>query len=146
MTKPVSRASGDRAGVIVATLCFIHCIAGPALLAIAGLSSLIAISERMEFVFLFTSAAIGACVLFPAYKHHHGRRLCLTMFAIGMAVLLAKRRIGDGRIELGTTLIGACLVGGAHVLNIRYSRRCKCCDSASDNVMQTTLTRESRQS
>jgi len=32
------------------------------------------------------------------------------------------------------------------VLNIRYSRRCKCCDSASDNVMQTTLTRESRQS
>jgi drug/metabolite transporter (DMT)-like permease len=69
-----------------------------------------------------------------------------TLFAIGIAVLLTKGRMGDGRIEAGTALIGACLVGGAHVLNSRYSRRRKCCDSASDNVMQTALTRESRQS
>ena len=134
MTKPVFHTSGDRAGVIVATLCFVHCIAGPALLAFAGLSSLIAISERMEFIFLFASAAIGACVLFPAYKHHHGRALCLVLFGIGMAALLAKRHMVDGRLGLITAVTGASLIARAHILNLRYSRRCDCCPSSDGPV------------
>jgi len=34
-----AHVGGDRAGVIVATLCFVHCTAGPARLTFAGFSS-----------------------------------------------------------------------------------------------------------
>ena len=146
MTKPIPHVSGDRAGVIVATLCFVHCIAGPALLAFAGFSALIAISERTEVVFLFTSAAIGACVLFPAYKRRHRRRLCLALFSAGMVVMVARRSVSGARLELLTALIGVSLIGAAHILNIRYSRRCDCCDSASDGAVQNTLTRDPHRS
>ena len=146
MAKSKSHVSGDRAGVIVAILCFVHCIAGPALLAIAGFSSLIAVSERTELAFLFTSAAIGACVLFPAYKRRHGRISCLAMFICGICVMVVHRRVSDARFELLTALIGASLIGASHILNIRYSRRCDCCDYASDGAVQNTLTRDPHRS
>jgi drug/metabolite transporter (DMT)-like permease len=139
MTKSISYSSGDRAGVIVAILCFVHCFAGPALLAIAGFSSLIAISERTEAVFLFTSAAIGTCVLFPSYKRRHRRVSCLAMFLSGLGVMFVHRRVTDARLELLTALIGVLLIGGAHILNIRYSRRCDCCQPASDHLSKARL-------
>ena len=116
----------------MASLCFVHCIAGPALLAFAGLSSLVAISERAEILFLLASATIGVAVLFPAYKRRHGRRSCLMIFCSGIAVLLAHRRVSGSVLELATALIGAFLVATAHVLNIRYSSQCPCCRTAPE--------------
>jgi len=132
MKKRISHASGDRAGVIVATLCFVHCVAGPALIAFGSLSSLIPLSERAEILFLLASATIGTLVLFPGYRRRHRRRSCLAMFGAGMAALLVHRYVHTGLAELGTALVGASLIAGAHILNHRYSRRCGCCETASE--------------
>ena len=132
MKKPISHAFGDRAGVIVATLCFVHCIAGPALIAFGSFSSLIALSERTEILFMLASAMIGAAVLFPGYRRRHRRRSCLAMFGSGMAALLAHRYAHSGLAEVATALVGASLIVGAHILNHRYSRRCDCCETASE--------------
>jgi hypothetical protein len=131
MKQPISHGFGDSAGVIVATLCFVHCVAGPALIAFGSFSSLIALSERTEILFMLASAMIGAAVLFPGYRRRHRRRSCLAMFGSGMAALLAHRYAHTGLVEVATALVGASLIAGAHVLN-RYSRRCDCCETASE--------------
>jgi len=132
MKQPISHAFGDRAGVIVATLCFVHCVAGPALIAFGSFSSLIPFSERTEILFMLASATIGAAVLFPGYRRRHRRRSCLAMFGSGLVALLAHRYTHSGLAELATALVGASLIAGAHVLNRRYSRRCDCCETVSE--------------
>jgi hypothetical protein len=132
MRKVISHAFGDRAGVIVATLCFVHCVAGPALIAFGSFSSLIAFSERTEILFMLASATIGAAVLFPGYRRRHRRRSCLAMFGSGLVALLAHRYAHSGLAELATALVGASLIASAHILNHRYSRQCDCCETASE--------------
>jgi MerC mercury resistance protein len=137
MSQPPVRSRTDRAGIVIATLCFVHCVAGPGLLTFAGLASVINISERFEVLFLLGSAAMGALALFPAYRRHHGRLSCLAMFGAGFAVLLVRRHIGGSLLEPASVLIGASLIVGAHVLNVRYSRRCACCEPALPAQIQT---------
>lgn len=132
MRKTITHALGDRAGVIVATLCFIHCVAGPAMIAFGGFSSLIAFSERTEILFMLASATIGTTVLLPGYRRRHRRRSCLAMFGSGMAALLAHRYAHRGLAEPAMALTGTSLIIGAHILNHRYSRVCSCCESASN--------------
>ena len=126
-------ARSDRAGIIITSLCFIHCVAGPALLAFAGMASLIRVSERFESVFLLSSALMGAIALFPAYRGLHRRRSCLAIFAAGLLVLLVRHHIGSSAAmaESVMTLIGAAMMITAHVLNLRYSRSCACCQEST---------------
>ena len=97
MTKlPIFR-SGDRKAMLVATLCFIHCVAGPVLLTFAGFSSLTAASESFEPVFLISSALLGSATLIPAYRRKHRRCSCLVLFICGLFCLVgdcAGRRPG----------------------------------------------------
>jgi len=51
----------DRKGMLIASLCLVHCIAGPVLLSFAGFASLINISEKLEPLFLLGE--------FPASMH-----------------------------------------------------------------------------
>src|SRR5579871_1813090 len=83
----------DRAGILIAFLCFVHCIAGPALLTLAGFASLISVSEKFESVFLLGSAAMGLLALVPAYRKKHGRKSCLALFGAGLLCLLLRRHI-----------------------------------------------------
>jgi MerC mercury resistance protein len=60
---PRANSRADRFGMVVASLCFVHCIAGPVLLTLVGFRSLIHVSERFEYVFLLASAAMGLAAL-----------------------------------------------------------------------------------
>lgn len=79
--------SGDQKGMLVAAICFVHCVAGPALLTFAGLASLTGGSEKLEYVFLLSSITFGAATLIPAYRTKHRRVSYLALFA--WACLLA---------------------------------------------------------
>jgi len=133
----------DRRGMLIASLCFIHCIAGPVLLSFAGLESLISVSENLEFLFLFGSATMGALALVPAYRKKHGRSTCLVMFASGFLCLLLRRDVGQPApfLEHAAVGVGAVLIIGAHVLNLRFSRQCACCGS----IRKDDVPPESRQ-
>lgn len=116
--------------MLLAGLCFVHCVAGPLLLTYAGFSSLIGVSERLEPLFLFGSGVMGVVAFIPAYHKKHGRRSCLTLFACGFFCLLLRRYIQLPSIsaEPVVTAVGASLIVGAHVLNLRFSKGCRCCD------------------
>ena len=135
MNKALFDASrADRRGMLIASLCFVHCVAGPVLLSFAGLTSLVSISEEFEPLFLLGSAAMGAIALVPGYRKKHRRLSCVALFASGLLCLLLRRyfRWRDIPIEPVAAAIGASLIICAHVLNLRFSRRCRCCDILSE--------------
>jgi MerC mercury resistance protein len=136
MNKPPHTSPADRRGMLLASLCLVHCVAGPVLLSFAGLSSLINLSEKFEPLFVLGSATLGAIALVPAYRKKHGRVSCLALFACGLLCLLLKRHIGWGAVSVEpvAAALGACLIIGAHLLNLRFSRRCACCDSTSEAI------------
>jgi hypothetical protein len=129
----LDHSRADRRGMLLASLCFVHCVAGPVLLSFAGLSSLIGVSEKLEPLFLLGSAAMGAIAFVPAYRKKHRRKSCLALFAAGFFCLLLRRRIEVPAIpiELLGTALGAGLIISAHFLNLRFSKRCQCCDLPS---------------
>jgi hypothetical protein len=133
-------SSADHRGMVLASLCFVHCVAGPVLLAFAGLTSLVSISEKFEPLFLLGSAAMGAVALLPAYRKKHGRISCMALFASGLLCLLLRHdlRWRHISIEPVAAALGAGLIIGAHVLNLRYSRRCNCCDPRSETIRRET--------
>ena len=47
-TSSLAERSGDRKGILLAILCFVHCVAGPLLLSVAGFASLVNVSEALE--------------------------------------------------------------------------------------------------
>ena len=133
---PVDRSRGDRAAIVIASLCFAHCVAGPVLLTFIGLSSLLHISERFESVFLTGSAAMGIVALVPGFLRKHRRFSCLAMFAGGILCLFCKRYVGEyaAAFEHIVAGIGATLLIGAHMLNLRFTKRCRCCEQTGGEV------------
>jgi hypothetical protein len=130
-----SQSRYDRRGIVIASLCFLHCIAGPFLLSFAGLSSLLNVSEKFEPVFLCGSAAMGALALVPAYRRKHRRVSCLVLFASGVLCLLLRHlRWRDISIEPVAAAVGAGLIIGAHVLNLRFSQHCGCCHERTETI------------
>jgi hypothetical protein len=127
--------SGDRKAMIVATLCFIHCVAGPVLLTFAGFSSLIGVSEKIEPLFVMSSFIVGTATLIPAYRKKHHRFSCLALFFCGLLCLAVLRRLHWMIIpESILTGIGALLIIGAHALNLRFSKQCECCTAQPSQV------------
>jgi hypothetical protein len=120
--------------MLIASLCFVHCIAGPILLSFAGLTSLMNVSEKFEPLFLLGSGAMGAIALVPAYRKKHRRKSCLALFAAGSLCLLLRHYVAWRAmpIEPIAAAVGASLIIGSHVLNLRFSRRCECCNPSSE--------------
>jgi hypothetical protein len=133
---PLHGWQADRRGMLIASLCFVHCVAGPVLLSFAGLASLVNVSEKFEPLFLLGSAAMGVIALVPGYRRKHRRICCLALFISGFLCLLLRHSIGSDVIpvEPVAAALGASLIVGAHALNLRFSRRCECCNSPSETV------------
>lgn len=130
MNRSVTTAfRGDRKGMLVAALCFVHCVAGPLLLSVAGFSALIGASEKLEPVFMLSSVSLGVATLVPAYRKKHHRLSCLVLFLCGVFCLGVRRCIRWTSIaEVILIGLGAALIIGAHALNLKFSRRCQCCE------------------
>jgi len=120
--------------MLLASICFVHCVAGPILLTYAGFSSLIGVSEKLEPLFVLGSAAMGIIAFVPSYRKKHGRKSCIVLFASGLLCLLLRRYIELPSVSIDpiVTGVGASLIIGAHVLNLRFSQRCRCCDPVSE--------------
>jgi hypothetical protein len=126
--------------MLLASLCFVHCVAGPILLSYAGFSSLIGVSEKVEPLFLLASGATGIVAFVPAYRKKHRRKSCLALFGFGLLCLLLRRYIAPSFVsaEPVATGLGASLIIGAHLLNLRFSKRCQCCESLSETLREAT--------
>jgi hypothetical protein len=91
---------------------------------------MIGVSEKLDPLFVLLSTAIAGFTLIPAWRRKHGRKTCLALFAAGILFLLV-RRYTSRPFEIAATVFGAGLIVSAHALNIRFARRCRCCEQAS---------------
>ena len=120
---------GDKTGIVIASVCFVHCIAGPVLLSFAGFASLIGVSEKLEPLVLLGSLLMGVATLIPGYRRHHGRRSCLVMFCTGILCLVLRHHIPSRLpVEAIGAGVGVCFIAGAHLLNLKFARACRCCE------------------
>lgn len=138
----ISGSSGDRKGMLIAAICFIHCVLGPLLLSFAGLTSLVGLSEIFESVFLLSSLALGSATLLPAYRKKHRRLSCLALFVLGLTCLLLLRHARWLFLPEAVIVgIGATLIVGAHALNLKFSRECQCCSSEESQEQRAEAAR-----
>ncbi|HEY1495460.1 MAG TPA: MerC domain-containing protein [Candidatus Solibacter sp.] len=126
----------DGKAMLAAALCFVHCVAGPILLSLSGFSSLIGVSEKIEPIFLFSSFLLSVVSLVPGYRRRHGRLSCLALFIGGLLCLLLRSRLQSGMLTVPVvTGVGAALIVGSHALNLRYSKRCPCCEPVAGSEL-----------
>jgi MerC mercury resistance protein len=115
----------DRTGVLASGLCAIHCVALPFLLSASIFSSWTFLrDEKLENIFLISSALIAVCSLVPSCITHHKRSMPLVILVCGLVSIVISRFMVDTG-EVAFASLGASLVATAHFLNYRYCKNCK---------------------
>ncbi len=117
----------DKLGVWITSLCALHCLALPLLLPIAPLiaSSFFA-DAWFELAILSFSVVIGFAALFIGFHQYH-RQLYPIYSLVAGALIYWNKDVFGHDFEPLTIAIGAILIIGAHLLNLRLCRRCKGC-------------------
>ncbi|MDE2729977.1 MAG: MerC domain-containing protein [Bacteroidota bacterium] len=124
MLTGITRPPVDAAGIILSTLCFLHCLAVP--LVATGMLAWVA-SEAIHIGLTIALAGIVILVAWPSYQKH-GRAVVPALLAGGLGLLLFAV-IGEDSLGANATtsltLLGSVVVVLGHILNLRYRRECR---------------------
>jgi len=123
MTTSITRPRLDVAGIILSTLCFLHCIAVPF---IATGALVWMASEAIHIGLTIAVAGIVMFVAWPGYQRHR-RAVVPTLLVSGLAMLIVAALVEDTlgeRVEAGLTTLGSIILVLGHILNQRFRRTC----------------------
>lgn len=118
----------DKLGISATTICAIHCIMLPVFLPalpVLGLSFLA--DEHWERMFLLATIMLGFVALLSGFRKYHRSLFPFYLLALGGAVFWIKHDLPHA-YENFAVVVGAILVIGAHVLNVRLCKSCKQCE------------------
>ena len=123
MTTCIARPPLDATGIILSTLCLLHCLATP--LIATGALAWVA-SEAIHIGLTVALAGVVVLVAWPGYQRH--RRAVVPALLVGglallIAAVLGEEALGDYAETILTALGSVVLVLG-HILNLRYRRTC----------------------
>ncbi|MBO3270973.1 MULTISPECIES: MerC domain-containing protein [Hymenobacter] len=120
MKPSLSRVWADYGGIVNATLCLLHCAAGPLLLAWWSGTQSAALSSHWDTLFLVLSGVLvmGATWQLTARWLRLSLWSCFALFAV--TVLLADRWPWLELVQYAASLG----LVGMHLLNLRQCRRC----------------------
>lgn len=109
----------DRWAAGLSTLCVLHCLAGGfAVALIAPLEPLL--GHGVHVVGLLFALPLASYALVRGYLGH-GRALPGAIGAVGLMLMIAGLAVGhDGGREFALTAVGAAILAGAHLINMRY--------------------------
>lgn len=117
----------DKMGVMVSAMCAVHCLMLPLLLPILPiLASSFVAQDWFERTILTGSIMIGFAALFIGFKQYHRQLYPIYSLALGGLIYWNKDIFGH-EYEPFTIAIGAGLIIGAHLINLRLCRQCKSC-------------------
>jgi hypothetical protein len=121
----------DAIGATASIICAIHCAIFPFIvlfLTFYGLN--FAAGPLMEFSLISTSVLIGLFTFTHGYLNHHKSLLPLSIFLIGLSIVFISHYMfhdvtHDGSIspEMIFSPVGAFLIGTAHYLNRKFSKK-----------------------
>lgn len=111
----------DKAGIVVAVLCALHCLLVPVVLPTLALMGLSFLGyELFERIILGISLLIGGVAVVMGMRHHQSW-LPLVFLAIGGVLYFNKDTFGHGWEPL-LIVLGASLIVVAHTLNLHLCR------------------------
>jgi hypothetical protein len=115
------RFNWDALGVATSVACAIHCAVLPLILTSVPVFGVNIIdNHNFEYLMIALAAGIGAYSLWHGYRKHHHSLLPVTIFMLGITLLLAKQLRHDQQYWL---LPGAVLmIVTAHWLNFKACR------------------------
>lgn len=112
----------DRSALTLSGLCLVHCLAGSLLLALVSIGGGI-FSHDIHAVGLAFALPLAAFGLWRGVQRHR-RAWVLFPGVAGLALMAASLWLAHGYFaEVAATVAGVTLLGAAHLLNLRWSRR-----------------------
>lgn len=115
------RINWDALGISASLACAIHCAILPMLYSSLPLFGVNIIDNVFfEYFMIALAFAIGAFSLWHGYKKHHHSLLPLTVFSLGMTLLLAKQIWHQYQIPL--LVVAVILIVIAHFRNYKMCR------------------------
>lgn len=125
--KLVKSSKLDRLGVLVTGFCALHCLLLPVLLPILPLIASSFVSAAwFERLILSFSILLGFVALFIGFHKYHRQLYPLYSLALGGLIYWNKDIFGHS-FEPLTIAVGACLIIGAHIANLKLCKSCKRC-------------------
>jgi uncharacterized membrane protein YfcA len=127
----LSRINWDIVGIGTSTLCFIHCVLLPIILAFSPtLVHIIPGDEAVHRALAYLLAAVGLIAFWTGYKIHR-QKLILLLLSIGILGVTVGAYAGSllpsHRLEVLITLVGSSFLIVAHWLNRTLCRSCRTC-------------------
>ena len=118
----VKKINWDALGIATSVLCAIHCAVLPLFLTSLPLLGINIIHNAVfEGAMIVAAFLIGSNALYHGYKKHHGKKLPLVLFAVGMLFLVAKQVWHTA--ELWLLLPAVVCILCAHIINYRIEHR-----------------------
>ena len=123
MATIIARPRLDATGIILSTLCFLHCLAVPFIA--TGALAWVA-SEAIHIGLTVALAGVVVFVAWPSYQQH--RRAVVPALLVGGLALLIAAVLGEDTLgeyaETSLTVLGSVVLVLGHILNLRFRRTC----------------------
>ena len=123
MTTRTTRPPLDATGIILSTLCFLHCLAVPFIA--TGVLAWVA-SEVIHIGLTIALAGVVVLVAWPSYQRH--RRTIVPTLLVGGITLLIVAVLGEDALgesaETSLTALGSVVLVLGHILNLRFQKTC----------------------
>jgi hypothetical protein len=113
----------DRVAIAASSICLAHCLLLPVLLALSpSLSRIFNLPEEFHLAMVMLAIPVSAIAIGRGYRHHGILAPAFVAAAglIGLVVGAAAQL--DIVMETGITVLGSCLLAGAHIGNLRLRR------------------------
>ena len=117
----IRRLNWDNVGVVVSSLCVVHCVGLPLMAAILPFLSWVP-DERVHWLLTFLAMPVGCLALIPGYLRHRRRQVPL-LGGMGLALMVSAPMLPWAGIEQLVTTLGGFSVVAAHLANRAH---CSC--------------------
>ena len=115
---PTIRGRLDRAGMLLSSLCAVHCVLGIVIVAGLGLGGGILLDPAIHRIGLLLATIIaGVAIGIGAIQHRRAAPFVVAM--TGLTFMGGGLAVDHGIEEAVLTVIGVTLVAAGHVLNLR---------------------------
>ena len=115
---PTIRGRLDRAGMLLSSLCAVHCVLGIVVVAGLGLGGGILLDPAIHRIGLLLATVIaGVAIGIGAIQHRRAAPFVVAM--TGLTFMGGGLAVDHGIEEAVLTVIGVTLVAAGHVLNLR---------------------------
>ncbi len=122
-------AALDMAGMTASTLCLIHCLAMPVIIAlIPTFAAQLFESEWFHVVLAFAVLAFCLLAFIPGYSRHHDKRL-IWIGVVGLSFVFFATfvaRYWSEQAEIGLVTVGNLVLVAGHLLNRKLTNKVCC--------------------